>query len=99
MTQHVLDVATREADTALFSPRVWAALRGDGGGAWMREATLALALAAQANIRLDEATLIYSDVRDLMALQRALRVAATGSQRAGVVCYPALSDAAMRALA
>lgn len=85
MTQHVLvDVTTQETDTVLFSPQLRAALRGAGGGAWMREATLTLALAAQANIQLDEATLIYSDVRDLMALQQALRAVTAGSQRAGV---------------
>ncbi|HEX8728092.1 MAG TPA: hypothetical protein VF739_05700 [Ktedonobacterales bacterium] len=48
-------------------------MHSDIGGAWMREACLALALAAQAHIRLDEEQLIYSDVRDLMALQRRLR--------------------------
>lgn len=48
-------------------------MRSDIGGAWMREACLALALAAQVHIRLDEDALIYSDVRDLMALQQRLR--------------------------
>jgi hypothetical protein len=48
-------------------------MRSDIGGAWMREACLALALAAQAHIRLDEQQLIFSDVRDLMALQQRLR--------------------------
>lgn len=54
-------------------PQLQAMLRSDGGGAWMREASLTLALAAQANIRLDEQTMIYSDVRDLLALQAQLR--------------------------
>lgn len=53
-------------------PQIQAALHS-AGGAWVREASLALALAAQARISLDEQTLIYSDVRDLMALQWRLR--------------------------
>lgn len=84
MAQHVLDVMTQKAETALRQPQLRAALGSAGGGAWMREATLTLALAAQAHIQLDESALIYSDVRDLMALQRRLREAATGSQRASV---------------
>ncbi|HEY7848917.1 MAG TPA: hypothetical protein VIC27_02575 [Ktedonobacterales bacterium] len=60
-------------EIAVRYPRLQAALRGAGGGAWMREVSLTLALAAQAHIELDEEALIYSDVRDLMALQRRLR--------------------------
>ena len=90
MTQQVTDVmdrvdmTTQAARTARFSPRLRAALEANGGGAWMREASLTLALAAQAHIELDESVLIYSDVRDLMGLQRTLRTASASSQRAGV---------------
>lgn len=56
-------------------------LHGAGGGAWTREASLTLALAAQSGVRLDEETLIYSDVRDLMALQQKLRAARLRSGR------------------
>lgn len=84
MTQHVMDVTTQPAETTQLYPRLRGALGGAGGGAWMREATLTLALAAQAHIELDESALIYSDVRDLMALQRALREVATGSRSASV---------------
>lgn len=72
----VVDAALQTVDVAARYPQMQAALRVAGGGAWMREASLALALAAQANIELDEKTLIYSDVRDLMALQESLRRAA-----------------------
>ena len=82
MTQHVMDVTTQPAETTQLYPRLRGALGGAAGGAWMREATLTLALAAQAHIELDESALISSDVRDLMALQRTLHDAATGSQRA-----------------
>lgn len=58
-----------------------AVLHGAGGGAWTREASLTLALAAQSGVRLDEETLIYSDVRDLMALQQKLRAARLRSGR------------------
>ena len=72
MTQRVMDAPTQPAEMA-FSPEFTSALAHAGGGAWMRELSLTLALAARAGARLDEATLIYSDVRDLMALQRTLR--------------------------
>ena len=72
MTQQVMDAPTQPAEMA-FSPEFTVALARAGGGAWMRELSLTLALAAQAGVSLDEATLVYSDVRDLMALQRALR--------------------------
>lgn len=65
-------LAPTTAETSDY-PQVQAVLHGAGGGAWTREASLTLALAAQAGVRLDESTLIYSDVRDLMALQRTLR--------------------------
>ena len=84
MAQRTMDVTAQMDDVALRYPQLRAALRSAGGGAWMREATLALALAAQADIQLDETALIYSDVRDLMALQRALREVATGSRSASV---------------
>ncbi len=73
MTQRTMDAATQPAET-LYSPRFMAAVANAGGGAWMRELSLTLALAASAGVSLDEATLIYSDVRDLMALQRRLRM-------------------------
>lgn len=52
------------------------ALHGTHGGAWMREASLTLALAAQASIALDESGLLLCDVRDLMAAEQALRALA-----------------------
>jgi hypothetical protein len=61
--------------TTVEHTRLQTVLNNAGGGAWTREASLALALAAQAGIYLDEGTLIYSDVRDLMALQQRLRAA------------------------
>lgn len=76
MTQQTMDTMEtmpQATEMAQRYPRVQAALCGGIGGAWMREASLALALAAQAHIALDEETLIYSDVRDLMALQQRLR--------------------------
>ncbi|HEY7850981.1 MAG TPA: hypothetical protein VIC27_13000 [Ktedonobacterales bacterium] len=77
MQQTVQDAA----QTAEY-PRLQAVLRGAGGGAWMREVSLTLALAAQAHIHLDETALIYSDVRDLMSLQRSLRATRTAAERA-----------------
>ncbi len=43
------------------------------GGAWSRQARIAVALAARAGIALDEETLLVLDVRDLQALQLRLR--------------------------
>jgi hypothetical protein len=43
------------------------------GGAWSREARAILALAAQAGVRLDEETLLWSDVHDLQMLRLFLR--------------------------
>jgi hypothetical protein len=43
------------------------------GGAWSREARAILALAAQAGVRLDEETLMWSDVHDLQMLRLFLR--------------------------
>jgi hypothetical protein len=40
-----------------------------GGGAWSREARALLALAQERGVALDDETLIYSDVRDLQAMQ------------------------------
>lgn len=48
----------------------------DGGGAWSREAREAravLALAQERGVTLDDDTLVYSDVRDLQAMQRRLQ--------------------------
>lgn len=59
-------------------PQVRAAMRA-AGGAWTREAALTLALAALVGVTLDEETLLYADVRDLMSLQRRLRRAVTAS--------------------
>lgn len=73
MTRQMMDVAPEKVATMAEYPHLQQALHGAGGGAWMREASLALGLAAQAHIHLDETTLIYSDVRDLMALQLTLR--------------------------
>jgi len=67
-------IETTQQDTHSSAATAFRTLmHSDIGGAWMREACLALALAAQAHIRLDEEQLIYSDVRDLMALQQRLR--------------------------
>lgn len=71
-TQMIHTLAPHAAVTSDY-PQVQAVLHSAGGGAWTREASLTLALAAQAGVRLDEPALIYSDVRDLMALQRTLR--------------------------
>lgn len=80
MTQQTLTntLAEMVAETAAAEryPRVRAAMRV-AGGAWTREAALTLALAALTGMALDENTLIYADVRDLMALQRRLRRAAS----------------------
>lgn len=76
MTPQTIETIAQDTLTTTEYPRLQAVLHGAGGGAWVREASLTLALAAQANVRLDEATLIYSDVRDLMALQQRLRQAA-----------------------
>jgi hypothetical protein len=43
------------------------------GGAWSREARAILRLAAQAGVRLDEDTLLWSDVHDLQMLRLFLR--------------------------
>jgi hypothetical protein len=43
------------------------------GGAWSREARAILTLAAQAGVRLDEETLLWSDVHDLQMLRLFLR--------------------------
>jgi hypothetical protein len=72
MTEQTTALAAQMTDVAARYPQLQAALHG-AGGAWMREVSLTLALAAQANVELDEAALIYSDVRDLMALQATLR--------------------------
>jgi hypothetical protein len=45
-----------------------------GGGAWSREARALLTLAQERGIALDDETLIYSDVRDLQAMQSHLTV-------------------------
>jgi hypothetical protein len=43
------------------------------GGAWSREARAILQLAARAGVRLDEETLLWSDVHDLQMLRLFLR--------------------------
>jgi hypothetical protein len=43
------------------------------GGAWSREAHAILQLAAQAGVRLDEETLLWSDIHDLQMLRLFLR--------------------------
>jgi hypothetical protein len=43
------------------------------GGAWSREARAILALAAQVGVRLDEETLMWSDIHDLQMLRLFLR--------------------------
>ncbi|HZC04976.1 MAG TPA: hypothetical protein VE338_04985 [Ktedonobacterales bacterium] len=75
MTPQTIEETTQSAmpASAQSSSRVQALLHEAGGGAWIREASRTLALAAQANVHLDDETLIYSDVRDLMALQWRLR--------------------------
>ena len=72
MTQQVLTDTLTETEVTQRYPQLRAAMRM-ASGAWVREAALALALAAQAGVTLDEATLIYADVRDLLALQQTLR--------------------------
>jgi hypothetical protein len=42
-------------------------------GSWGREARAALGLAGEHGVRLDVVRLVYSDVRDLISLQHALR--------------------------
>jgi hypothetical protein len=42
-------------------------------GSWSREARIAQGLAVERGVRLDADRLVYSDVRDLVSLQRALR--------------------------
>lgn len=76
MTQPVLTDTLIETTITQRYPHLRAAMRM-ASGAWVREASLALALAAQAGVTLDETTLIYADVRDLLALQQRLRQAAT----------------------
>lgn len=72
MLTNTLAEMVAETEAAERYPRVRAAMRA-AGGAWTREAALTLALAALSGVTLDETTLIYADVRDLMALQRRLR--------------------------
>lgn len=72
----MIEEALQSADTTNSQSKLQTLLHGEGGGAWIREASRTLALAAQAHVRLDEETLIYSDVRDLMALQWRLRAQA-----------------------
>ncbi len=74
MAQHALTDTFVEIEATQRYPQLRAAMRA-ASGAWVREASLALALAAQAGVTLDEATLIYADVRDLLALQQTLRKA------------------------
>lgn len=82
MTPKTIDLSTTNTtpttEYATEYPQVQALLHGVGGGAWMRELSLTLALAAQAHVTLDEQTLIYSDVHDLMALEQRLRAAQRG---------------------
>lgn len=68
---------------ATLDARLRGALAQAGGGAWARELSLTLALAARARLRLDGETLLYSDVRDLLALQRELRLLADDRAEAG----------------
>ena len=79
MTTRTIDMSPMDTTAATEYPQLQSMLHGVGGGAWMREVSLTLALAAQAHVALDEQALIYSDVRDLMALQRRLRAAAQHS--------------------
>lgn len=79
MTTRAAESSTLDTTTAADYPQVQAMLHSVGGGAWMREVSLTLALAAQAHVILDEQALIYSDVRDLMALERRLRAVAQRS--------------------
>jgi hypothetical protein len=54
-----------------YSRRVLDAI--EMGGAWSREARAILTLAAQAGVRLDEETLLWSDIHDLQMLRLFLR--------------------------
>jgi hypothetical protein len=54
-----------------YSRRLAEAL--DLGGAWSREAKAILRLATQAGVRLDEETLLWSDIHDLQMLRLFLR--------------------------
>lgn len=47
----------------------------DGSGAWSREARSLLALAQERGVTLDDNTLVYSDVRDLQAMEWRLQAA------------------------
>ncbi|HET9110275.1 MAG TPA: hypothetical protein VFN78_05575 [Ktedonobacterales bacterium] len=78
MTPQTIKEARQSVDTANSQSKLQNLLHGAGGGAWIREASRTLALAAQAQVHLDEEALIYSDVRDLMALQWQLRGQAEG---------------------
>lgn len=59
------------ASSGTYSPAFLAAL--NGGGAWRREARTLIARAAQRKLTLREEALIYSDVRDLQAIQALLQ--------------------------
>ncbi|HKO25322.1 MAG TPA: hypothetical protein VJY65_11375 [Chloroflexota bacterium] len=47
--------------------------RFSGGGTWNEEARRVRLLAAEVGMALDEETLIFYDIRDLMSLHRRLR--------------------------
>lgn len=75
MATQTVEASSLNTTPATDYPQVQALLHSVGGGAWVREISLTLALAAQAHVTLDEQALIYSDVRDLMALEQRLRAA------------------------
>jgi len=65
--QHQAALLRLVTSSATYSPAFLAAL--DGSGAWRREARTLIARAAQRQLTLREEALIFSDVRDLQALQ------------------------------
>lgn len=65
----------------LYSPGT-ARERFTGTGIWEREARWVALLAAELDMTLDEQTLLYCDVRDLMTLRRRLQRALRDGRRA-----------------
>jgi hypothetical protein len=73
MTTRTIQSASDTSVTVIegYSRRLLDAI--EMGGAWSREARAILQLAAQAGVRLDEETLLWSDVHDLQMLRLFLR--------------------------
>lgn len=73
MKTHTIQPASNVRATVIegYSRRLLDAI--EMGGAWSREARAILQLAAQAGVRLDEETLLWSDIHDLQMLRLFLR--------------------------